>query len=289
MKNLSILLILLMTMAFTTDKPAYLLYDADGDLAKYSKMIDKLKKADVVLFGELHNNPIAHWLELELAKDLSANKKKTLILAAEMFEADDQLIIDEYFSNQIQDKHLEKEAKIWDNYKTDYKPLVSFAKEKNLKFVAANIPRRYASLVAREGLKALNDLSPEAKNYIAPLPIEFDKTLPAYAQMFEMMGGAASHGMKTAQIVEAQAIKDATMAHNIAKNWKKKTTVLHYYGSYHSDNKESIVWYLNKYNPKLKVMTISTVVQDDISKLEEKSKNVADYIIAVPSTMTTTY
>ena len=289
MKNLSILLILFITMAFTTDKPAYLLYDADGKLAKYSKMIEKLKKADVILFGELHNNPIAHWLELELAKDLAENKKKTLILATEMFEADDQLIIDEYLSEQILDKHLEKEAKIWDNYKTDYKPLMLLAKEKNLKFIATNIPRRYASLVAREGLKKLNDLTPEAKNYIAPLPIEFDSTLPAYANMFKMMGGSASHGMKTEQIVQAQAIKDATMAHNIVKNWKKKTTILHYNGSYHSDNKESIVWYLNKYNPKLKVMTLSTVLQDDISKLDDKNKNVADYIIVAPNSMTTTY
>lgn len=289
MKSLSILLILFMTMAFTTDKPAYLLYNADGKLAKYSKMIEKLKKADVVLFGELHNNPIAHWLELELAKDLAKNKKRTLVLAAEMFEADDQLIIDEYLSEQIQAKHLEKEAKIWDNYKTDYKPLMLFAKEKNLKFVAANIPRRYASLVSRKGLDALNGLSEEAKSYIAPLPIEFDITLPAYKNMLEMMGGAASHGLKTEQLVAAQASKDATMAHNIVKNWKKKTTVLHYNGSYHSDNKESIVWYLNKYNPKLKVMTLSTVLQDDISTLDDENKNVADYIIVVPNSMTTTY
>ena len=47
----------------------------------------------MVLFGELHNNPISHWLQLELTEDLHAARGADLVLGAEMFEADNQLLL----------------------------------------------------------------------------------------------------------------------------------------------------------------------------------------------------
>ena len=63
-----------------------------------------------------------------------------------------------FFLGFISEKNFEKEARLWPNYKTDYKPLVSFAKDNNLSFVATNIPRRYASAVFKNGLKKLRNL-----------------------------------------------------------------------------------------------------------------------------------
>jgi uncharacterized iron-regulated protein len=70
MKKFLIFLIPLaiISMAFKSDKPAYQLFNQSGKVIKYSKMIKSLEDADIVLFGELHNNPIAHWLELEVAR-----------------------------------------------------------------------------------------------------------------------------------------------------------------------------------------------------------------------------
>ena len=153
------------------DKPAYQVFDKDGNQSTYDNLLSQAKEADVVLFGELHNNPICHWLQFELTKDLHALKKSQLVLGAEMFEADNQLIVDEYLLGLITDKHLQSEAKVWKNYATDYKPLVDFAKDNALSFIASNVPRRYASLVSKKGLEALNALSKEAKKYIAPLPV----------------------------------------------------------------------------------------------------------------------
>jgi uncharacterized iron-regulated protein len=45
-------------------------------------------------------------------------------------------------------------TQLWSNYQTDYRPLVDFAKE-NLRFIATNIPRRYASMINKMGIKAL--------------------------------------------------------------------------------------------------------------------------------------
>jgi uncharacterized iron-regulated protein len=65
--------------------------------------------------------------------------------------------------------------------------------------------------------------------------------------------------------------------------------VLHFNGSYHSDNGVGIIWYLKKYKPEVKVGTVTTVLQADLDKLAEKNKGKADFIIVVPEDMTTTH
>jgi len=277
--------------AFAQDKPAYKVFTGKGKKSDYKDILKDAGRADVVFFGELHDNPVAHWLELEITKDIHTDKGKELILAAEMFETDNQLIIDEYFSDIIKESSFEREVRLWKNYQTDYKPLISFAKEKGLKFVASNIPRRYASLVASGGFETLQKLSPEALKYIAPLPVEYDPELPCYKDMLSM-DGAIGGGMENKvneNLPKAQAIKDATMARSIANSRNAGQTVIHYNGSYHSDRHMGIIWYLNKYTPGVKVMTITTVLQDDIDKMNDESLELADYVIVIPSSMTRTY
>jgi len=277
--------------AFAQDKPAYKVFTGKGKKSDYKDILKDAGRADVVFFGELHDNPVAHWLELEITKDIHTDKGKELILAAEMFETDNQLIIDEYFSDIIKESSFEREVRLWKNYQTDYKPLISFAKEKGLKFVASNIPRRYASLVASGGFETLQKLSPEALKYIAPLPVEYDPELPCYKDMLNM-DGAIGGGMENKvneNLPKAQAIKDATMARSIANFRNAGQTVIHYNGSYHSDRHMGIIWYLNRYSPGVKVMTITTVLQDDIDKMNDESLGLADYVIVIPSSMTRTY
>lgn len=272
---------------FTNEKPAYNLFDKEANKSNYDQMLDECLTADVVLFGELHNNPISHWLQFELTKDIYAKKKHKLALGAEMFEADNQLIIDEYFNGYITQKKFEEEARLWNNYQTDYKPLLEFANENKLKFVATNIPRRYANTVFKQGLKKLDELSLEAKKFIAPLPIEVDLELNCYKQLVEGMQHMGANAGKN--MAHAQAVKDATMAHFILQNYKKGQIFIHYNGAYHSDNFESIYWYLQKQNPDLKIVTISTVNQKKIDKLEKENKGIANFIICTPETMTGTY
>jgi uncharacterized iron-regulated protein len=102
-------------------KTAYTLFNAKGKEARYEKMVNDCKRADVILFGELHNYPIAHWLQLELTKELHADSEVKLVMGAAMFEADGQLIMDEYFAGMITEKKFEEEMRLWNNYKTDYK------------------------------------------------------------------------------------------------------------------------------------------------------------------------
>ncbi len=278
---------LILFASMKSDKQAFMLYDANGKDVKYDKMIKEMLQADIVFFGELHNNPISHWFELEITKDFYNDKKDNLILGAEMFESDNQLLIDEFLSSRIKTKNFEAEAKMWKNYSTDYKPLLEFAKENNLKFIATNVPRRYAAVVNKKGFEGLDSISSVAKKLIAPLPVNYDPEVNCYKSMIEMMGGMGGH--VTANIPKAQALKDATMAYFILQNWEKGELFFHYNGSYHSDDHEGIVWWLKQANPELNILTITTVEQDTIQPLSDEFKSSADYIIAVPSDMTKTY
>ncbi|TAL66024.1 MAG: iron-regulated protein [Bacteroidetes bacterium] len=292
MKLSALLFILVISLqSFSQDKPAYKVFTGEGKKADYEDLLKEVTKADVVFFGELHDNPVAHWLELEVTKSLFAEKGKNLILAAEMFEKDNQLLIDEYFAGIIKESSFESEIRLWKNYGTDYKPLIAFAKQNELKFVASNIPRRYASVVANGGFEALEKLSPEALKYIAPLPVEYDSTLACYKDMLSMESsiGGTMEKKVSPNLPKAQAIKDATMARSILDNWKKGQMVIHYNGSYHSDRYMGIIWYLKKYDTSIKVATITTVLQDDIYKMDDENKNQADFVIVIPSSMTRTY
>ncbi|MCB9277030.1 MAG: ChaN family lipoprotein [Lewinellaceae bacterium] len=276
--------------AFTTmaqDKPPYELFDAEGKSVKYRKLLKEAQEADIIFFGELHNNPIAHWLELELAQGLHEAAAGKLVLGAEMFEADNQLQLTEFLDDKMNAKTFEEDARLWKNYKTDYKPLVEYAKAQGLPFIATNVPRRYASLVYKEGFEGLEKLSDEAHRYLPPLPVPYDAELPCYKSMMDMMSGHG--GPPNENFPKAQAIKDATMAHFISQNWQKGQTFLHFNGSYHSENHEGILWYLKQNRPEAKMLTIMVVEQADISKLEDENKGKADFVIVVTEQMTKTY
>lgn len=266
-------------------KDAYIIYKSNGKKTSYKRMLKKIPKAEVLLFGEFHNNPIAHWLQLEIAVDLH-EKGNQLSFGAEMFEADQQNTIDQYLNGQINQEEFKNQMRLWPNYATDYQPLLEWAKDNNYSFTATNIPRPFASKVYKEGgFKALEELSEVEKAWVAPLPIPYDPELKTYKNMLAMMGGEHANP----DIVKAQASKDATMAHFILENRVPNTLFFHLNGSYHSNFYEGIVWYLKQYNPDLKVVTLTTVEQEDIYKLEEEFEGIADYIICVPSTMTKTY
>lgn len=285
MKHLLILYIMMFGFFSNAQNPeAYKLYNNKGKEIKFSKMTDDIAEADVVLFGELHNNSMNHWLELQVAKALF-DKKKLIQLGAEMFEADDQLAIDEYFQGLFKENNFEKEVKLWNNYKTDYKPLLDFAKTNKLDFIATNIPRRYASMVPKDGFEGLETLSDAAKKYIAPLPVQFDTLVPNYKEMLEMDMG---HAMNKVNFAKAQAIKDATMAYFITENLKPGHTFIHYNGEFHSKLYGAISWYLRIYKPEVKIVTISTQEADN-TDFKDEYKAQGDFIFVIPSDMTKTY
>ncbi len=269
------------------DIPAYRIFTSEGKGTDYAAMIECLAGAEVIFIGETHNCPIAHWMEFEITKALYHIDSAGLVLGAEMFETDDQHLVDAYLSREITSDEFEEKARLWDNYWTDYYPLLFFAKDNGLEFVATNVPRRYAAYVKDNGLEALDSLPEEDKQFIAPLPIDFEydeETDEMFSLMRMMMG---DEGQGRSHYAEAQAVKDATMAWSIACSFDRR--FIHYNGNFHSDMRGGIIPYLEKYLPGKKIVTVCCARQDEIISLDEENLGRADFIICVPTDMTMTF
>ena len=284
---ITILALLSFTMTWAQTPEAYVLYDKDGNRADYAEMIKNMGEMDVVFLGEIHNCPIAHWMEKVIIEDLHALHGDQLMLGAEMFERDNQLLLNEYLGGLLNEDKFKAEVKLWDNYDTDYAPIVNFAKENKLPFIATNVARRYANMVSKGGYKALESISEEAKQFIAPLPVKYIDNPHVNAYFAHMMQPGMSM-MPAENLSKAQTVKDATMAWSILQTLKDKKMV-HLNGSFHSTGHAGIISYLNVYRPGLKCGVIEVVRQDEVKELSKRHQGNADYFICVPKNMATTF
>ncbi|HPW67167.1 MAG TPA: ChaN family lipoprotein [Salinivirgaceae bacterium] len=279
--------ILLITMLLSSNvlicqMRTYAIYDKTGKDLNFEDLVNVSLESELVFFGELHNNSIAHWLQLKMLKSFREATDRQIVVGMEMFESDDQILIDEYLSGVITERNFEEEAKLWSNYKTDYKPIVLFAKENKIPVIATNTPRRYAAMVNSGGFEALNNLTNEAKQLIAPLPLAFDAELPGYKSMTEM-SPMQSVKINVENLAKAQALKDATMAHFILKNHKDRGLFFHINGIYHTKNYEGILWYINNQLKGVKITTISTITVSDVNSVDNSELQTADFTICIDS------
>ena len=284
MRSIFLAVVLLIGLqGFTQEVQAYQIFTKEGKKVSFKQLVKHGLKQDVVLFGELHNSAIAHWLQIELLKAL--HERDSIAVGMEMFEADNQDEIDAYFAEKIDAKAFDTLVRLWSNYTTDYKPVVEYSRENQIPLIATNIPRKYASLVYKKGFEALDSLADDQKAWIAPLPIKYDPTLPGYQEMMKMMPGHANENFP-----KAQAIKDATMAHFMFAEMKRTGNLfLHLNGAFHSNNFDGIYWYLKKLDNTMNIGTITTVTQKEVSKLKDENKGLADFILVIDEDVTSTY
>lgn len=289
MQKITLLIVILFTsITFAQEAKPYQFYNKKGKEVRFDKMINDLSGYDVVLIGEHHNNSINHWLQLQITKSLFEKKNGQLIFGAEMFERDNQSQLNDYLSGKLDEKILKDSIRLWNNFTTDYKPLVDFAKSNRLEFIATNIPRRYASIVSKKGLDSLNSVTVKEKTYMMKLPVEVTLDTPGYPEMKEMMGDHA--GPNVMNFIAAQAVKDATMAESIFEDLEIGKLFIHYNGDFHSKQYGGIYWYLKKLNPDLKIAVISVFESEDEDlPLPKEDYIPTEYNLVFPADMTKTY
>lgn len=240
-------------------------------------IVRDMKNADVLFFGEEHNDSIGHYLEASLLKQLSMSYENKLALTLEMFHTDVQPVINEYLLGIINEKNFIKESRSWNNYK-DYRPMIEFAKSEKLDIVGGNAAARYSNAVTKNGLDGLRSLPASSKQLLAPLPID-TLTGRYYEKFLALLGG---HGMGSMKVYQTQNFWDATMAWSIAKYAKanKGKKIFQVNGRFHSDEKLGTYAQLKKYAPKLKTLNISSFSADDFDQPDwGKYKELGDYII----------
>jgi uncharacterized iron-regulated protein len=261
----------------------YRIYDASGNSASVSQIIDAAGKSDVIFLGENHDDAVAHFLQAEFFRKMQETfgDKRSVTLSLEMFERDVQIVLDEYLKGLITEKKFLDDSRPWNNYKTDYRPLIEYAKQNKLAVIAANAPRRYVNMVSRGGREMLDKLSPEAKKWLAPLP--YAQSSELYSKKFTaLMGGAGSDNHGVSKILDSQTLWDATMAFSISEFLKKQKNalIIHLNGSFHTENHLGAAEQFLKLNPQAKILVITMRYEVDFTKFDKtKHENLGDFVI----------
>ena len=272
----------------------YKAFDSKGREVKLEEIIAALDKADVLFVGETHDDAIAHALEAELLRraDERFAQRRAVALSLEMFERDVQTVVDEYLGGLITERHFLLSSRPWNNYETDYKPLVEYARAHHLPVIAANAPARYVSRVSAQGAQSLASLSKEARAWLPPLP--FPEASAAYAAKFNqfMSGGMAAtpagaqqpaanpHG--GAHLLEAQTLRDASMAYAISEFLKRgrDPLVVQVNGTFHSEERMGVPEQLAHYRKNARAVVVTIIPDEGRAGFDSASMSkLGDFII----------
>ena len=258
--------------------------------ASFPSLVQHASGADVVFFGENHDDPETHRAELGLL-DALGRSGRPIILSLEMFERDVQPLLNDYLAGRLSESDFIARSRPWDRYVTDYRPMVELAKEKGWPVVASNIPRPMASAVGRKGLVALDTLTAAERAFAArdiQCPDDAYRTRFMETMRGHSSGAAASSlgdTLPTAAATRfylAQCIKDETMAESIvdARRRTPNALIVHYDGAFHSDFRQGTVDRVRRRSPDWRMVVITAVpVVDPTNATLATHAGRADYII----------
>jgi uncharacterized iron-regulated protein len=283
----------------------YRVFTGAGDPASIDDIVAEMERYQVVFVGETHDDPTGHMLEAELlgrayaaygAPGANDRAPRPVALSLEFFQRDVQPILDEYLAGLITEKSFRNDSRPWPRYETDYRPLIEFAKENGVPVIAANAPRRYTTRVTMHGRESLNDVSPEARASLAPLPygqpseayreqwievimevMEEEGTkcglpIPQHEEGEEAVQARApvgSHDNMGNQL-HSQVLWDATMAYWISEFLAQQpdALVLHMVGGFHVARGTGTPEHLEAYRPGTSRMIVALRPVEDIDAFE---------------------
>jgi uncharacterized iron-regulated protein len=257
----------------------------------FEDLVARVAAADVVFFGEQHDDPETHRVEFGLL-DALGRTGRPVILSLEMFERDVQPHLDAYLSGSLTETDFLGRSRPWDRYVTDYRPMVELARQRGWPVVAANVPRPLASAIGRKGLAALDTLTPVERAWAAA---DIDCPDDAYRGRFmqdmknHSAGGAAPAAGDTlpTAVAEryylAQCVKDETMAASIVQALERADDdplVVHYDGAFHSDFSQGTVARVRRRASSARLVVITAVpVLDPASAPVDAHRGKADFLV----------
>lgn len=243
----------------------------------------ELKDTDIVFIGEFHGNHASALLEMQVLAGLYQQNERhnqDTILSMEMFNRDQQEILNKYLDSEIGEVQLIKEAPVWNNYVESYRPLVEFAKQRFIPVVAANAAANIVRCVGREGQSYINKLTPQEKSTIAKQPFA---NIAGYKNKFTGFLSEMRHLPQNRKnnSYSAQITRDNTMAESIYQAWLNhpNSKVIHINGSFHSENHLGTVAALQRLDSKLKIKVITPIRVEssaDISRFNKQTANAKD-------------
>jgi uncharacterized iron-regulated protein len=254
----------------------------------FEVMLADLTTAAVVFVGEQHDDPNTHRLEAAILEGLQ-RRKVAVAVSLEMFERDVQPGVDAYLAGTVREEEMLKDSRPWPRYGTDYRALVELAKTQRWPVIAANVPRRIASAVAKDGRGAIDRLSAEERAFVArDLECPLDRYFDRFAESMGSHPGPDNKPEEQRAMTEryywSQCAKDETMAESIAIAAQKRTApgpVVHYNGAFHSDFGLGTAERTRRRLPGSRVVTVTMLPVDSLDALNASGEDLqrADYLV----------
>jgi uncharacterized iron-regulated protein len=262
---------------------------ATSSFVPFERIVARARAADMVFFGEQHDDPETHRAELSLLERLSAGRR--VVVSLEMFERDVQPDVDRYVAGEIDERQFLARARPWPRYATDYRPLVELARLRGWPVLAANVPRALASAVSRKGAAALDTLTAAERAWAAaelqcPLDAYYERfveAMPAHATPGSAPPDTAAQRATNERFYLAQCLKDETMGESIARAaaaYADAPLIVHFNGAFHSDFGDGAVARAARRVPGAQRVIVTAVPLVDLGAADGSAHaRRADYVI----------
>jgi uncharacterized iron-regulated protein len=255
----------------------------------FEVMVADLATADVVFVGEQHDDANTHRLELAILEGLK-RRNAAVVVSLEMFERDVQGPLDTYLAGSASEEDTLKVTRPWPRYGTDYRLLVEMAKGHGWPLIAANVPRRIASAVAKGGREAIGQLAETDRPLVArELECPLDEYFHRFAKSMADHPAAPNQTPEeqratTERYYWSQCVKDETMGESIAAAVERRTILgplVHYNGAFHSDFGLGTAARARRRLPGKRIIVLSMLPVDSLDRLSPSGEDLqrADYLV----------
>ena len=229
---------------------------AEGRYVEPAELRAQIDGHRLILLGEVHVNPDHHRLQRRVIQWLLAEGRRPA-LAFEMFDRQDQAALDRLTLAGASDVDRLAEATDFSARGWEwplYRPLVTLGVEHDLPLIAANLSRKQATRVAREGLQVLGEERLQALGLYEPLPQRLRERLES--EILEGHCGQISRQMAAA-MADAQRARDATMADSLLEAPSDGAVLIA--GAGHVRRDYAVPYYLGRRSPEADTVSLAFV------------------------------
>lgn len=190
---------------------------SNGEVIAFDRMVEEVRRADIIFIGEVHDVRSHHQAELALIKALHESDAP-LVIGLEMFRSDSNAALDAWIAGTLSlEEFLPSYYDNWREPWPLYRDIFLYAREHRIPFLGLNIPDAIAETVSRGGFASL---SPEERKRLPPgISCDIDARYMDFIK--KAYADHTPNGRGFARFCEAQMVWDKTMAWNMIQFLKK--------------------------------------------------------------------
>jgi uncharacterized iron-regulated protein len=191
--------------------PEYYLSLRDSAPVNFHEILRRIENNRVIFVGEGHTSKRDHLLQFEVIKHLRKGGSEVAV-AMEMFPHDEQNILNSWIEDSIPENVLVKVyERHWLIPYSHYSDIFDYAKETGIPLIGINADMAMIRTVARKGIQVIPSKLLEKLKFT---PCSEDSE---YEEWIGFSEKRIRHGEALPYFCNAQRLRDATMAYNIAK------------------------------------------------------------------------